>query len=70
MMTTRTYKLIHEWIVDHPDDWDTFDCQADGGADHWVSVDLSVSKIGSKSEQGGHTKFVVPSMGLAHVRST
>ena len=50
MMTTRTYKLIHEWVVDHPDDWDTFDCQADGGADHWVSVDLSVSA--SQEEKG------------------
>ena len=59
-----TYKLIHEWIVDHPDDGDTFDCQTDGGADHGVSVDLSVSKIDHKRGKGGHTKLVVPSIGL------
>jgi hypothetical protein len=36
-----THQLIQEWIVNHPNDWYTFNSKSDRSADHGISMDLS-----------------------------
>lgn len=60
------YKLIHEGVIDHTDDWYTFVRETDGGADHGVSMYLYISNVESHDTSAGIwlTKLVVPSIGL------
>lgn len=58
------YKLLHERVVNDPDDWDTLDGETDRGADHWVPMDLGGQKM-SEVRGSELTKLVVPSMGLS-----
>ena len=36
-----THQLIHEWIVNDTNDWDTFKSKSNRGTNHRISMDLS-----------------------------
>jgi hypothetical protein len=56
--------LIHEWVVDHADDRDSFVGETDRGTDHGKSVDLD-HQYRIPVLTSALTKLVVPSIGLA-----